>query len=74
MKLCSFGDKSIAKEAATSFDGKIQKKQGHLQNIFTMHCIYMPILSGLSLGKASHTLSTTSFIKRNHVSIWNWIQ
>ena len=29
--------------------------------------------SGLSLRKASHRLST-SFIKRNHVSVWNWIQ
>ena len=28
--------------------------------------------SGLSLRKTSHILST--LIKRNHVSVWNWIQ
>jgi putative transposase len=30
--------------------------------------------SGLSLRKTSQRLSTTTFIRRNHVSIWNWIQ
>ncbi len=34
-------------------------------------CLYLSF-SGLSLRKASDRLSI--FIKRNHVSLWNWIQ
>src|SRR5947209_8667470 len=30
--------------------------------------------SGLSLRKTSERLSSCFFIKRNHVSVWNWIQ
>jgi putative transposase len=30
--------------------------------------------SGLSLSKTADRLSADCFIKRNHVSIWNWIQ
>ena len=65
--LCSFSDKSIVKDSLPTLNGQIQTE--HLQNIFTMHYIYT---FQVYLWKASQRLST--FIKRNHVSIWNWIQ
>jgi putative transposase len=37
-----------------------------------IYCALQLYFSGLSLRKASQRLST--FIRRNHVSIWNWIQ
>src|SRR4051812_23701720 len=36
-------------------------------------CYAMYYFSGLSLRKSADRLSS-SFIQRNHVSIWNWIQ
>ena len=37
------------------------------------YCLYF-YFSGLSLRKTSERLSSCFFIKRNHVSVWNWIQ
>jgi putative transposase len=36
--------------------------------------VYIFTFSGLSLRKTADRLSTDCFIKRNHISIWNWIQ
>jgi putative transposase len=36
--------------------------------------VYIFTFSGLSIRKTADRLSTDCFIKRNHVSIWNWIQ
>ena len=46
------------------------KETEHLQSILVMDCIF--IFLGLSSRRTFERLSC--FIKRNHVSIWNWIQ
>ncbi|MEJ7642918.1 MAG: DDE-type integrase/transposase/recombinase [Candidatus Nitrosocosmicus sp.] len=41
-------------------------------SVYIGYCLYF-YFSGLSLRRTSQILSS-HFIKRNHVSIWNWIQ
>jgi hypothetical protein len=45
------------------------------QNTFRVYWLWFIFLfSGLSLRKAADSRLSDCFIKRNHFSIWNWIQ
>ena len=68
--LCSVNDKSIAKEVPFHLRHH-SKEAERLQSIFTTP--YTCTFPGLSLRKTSEHL-LLPFVKRNHVSIWNWIQ
>src|SRR5215212_2604716 len=43
------------------------------QNTLTIHWLWLVLLFFRTLRRASDMLSSC-FIKRNHVSIWNWVQ
>ena len=43
-------------------------------SLYIGHALYIFIFSGLSLRKSAEQIITLCFIKRNHVSIWTWIQ
>ncbi|MFZ0329538.1 MAG: DDE-type integrase/transposase/recombinase [Nitrososphaeraceae archaeon] len=48
------------------------KESSRTSSKYVYYALHLYFFSGLSLRKTSQRLS--QFIKRNHVSIWNWIQ
>ena len=67
IRLCSFNDKSIAWRRLISYVLTRNKTPQE----YIGYGLYL-YFSGLSLGRTAQRLS--SCIKRNHVTIWNWIQ
>ena len=65
--LCSFKDKPIAWRCPIS----TMNIRNRTPSEYVCYGLYL-YFSGLSLRRTSERLSC--FIKRNHVSIWNWIQ
>ena len=67
IRLCSFNDKSIAWRCSIS----CVKTRNRTPSKYVYYGLYL-YFSGLSLRRVSERLSC--FIRRNHVSIWNWVQ
>ena len=67
IRLRSFNDKSIAWRCSISS----VKTRNRTPSKYVYYGLYL-YFSGLSLRRVSERLSC--FIRRNHVSIWNWVQ
>jgi transposase-like protein len=71
-RLCSLSIKPIAEDSIFSLYA-VQKKSNTYYKEYLLRIIPIPYFSDLSLRKVSQQ-HLSPFIKRNHVSIWNWIQ
>ena len=68
---CSVNDRAIASNGVLSHNGYIERKEQNLPK-YVYYALQL-YASGLSPRKTSERLANL-LIRRNHVSIWNWIQ